>query len=170
MKFIFILCALIAFVQSVSVYGKVNLVEPTSQRTKEITVSLENTNRMAYCDEEGNFVFNNVEPGFYLVYVNDNLYHYNPIFLEVTEKGSKAYEYSYINGKKEKHKNPFEISPLSPIKYKEDKPDLISSIIKSPYLFMIGIPLVLFLILKMIPQEDIKASQEEMRKQFKGFM
>ena len=42
--------------------------------------------------------------------MNDNLYTYTPIFIDVTKKEVKAYDYSFKNGKGAKHKIPFEIT------------------------------------------------------------
>lgn len=40
---------------SLSVMGTVNLPEPTSDRIKSVTVSLENTGKVAYLNEQGRF-------------------------------------------------------------------------------------------------------------------
>ena len=72
--------------------------------------TLENTDKISYIDEEGNFVFNNIPIGNYIIHVNDNLYTYTPIFIDVTKKEVKAYDYSFKNGKGAKHKIPFEIT------------------------------------------------------------
>lgn len=152
---------------SFSIKGKVNVPDPTSERLKEITVSLENTDKIAYINTDGVFVFNKVDPGHYFIHVNDNSYVYQKIFIEVTKKEVKAYEYSYKSGKGIKHKM-IELNPISPIKYTEDSPSMISSLIKNPYVLMIGVPLVFFLLSKMVPQEDLKAQSEEFNKQFKS--
>lgn len=151
-----------------SVQGKVNLPEPTIERLREITVSLESTGKIEYLNKDGIFVFTGIEPGFYIAHVNDNLYTYEPIFVEVTKKEVKAYEYSYQKGKGLKHKYPFEINPIAPIKYLEDSPSMLSSLIKNPYVLMIGLPLVFFGLTKLVPQEDLKAQSEEFNKQFKS--
>ena len=65
MKAAFILC-LATMIHSTysqvsfTIKGKVNVAEPTSERLKEITVSLENTDKIAYINTDGVFVFNKV--------------------------------------------------------------------------------------------------------------
>lgn len=77
-----------------------------------------------------------------------------------------AYEYSYRSGKGMKHHHPFEINSAFKLQYTDNKPNAISNIIKSPYVYMIGIPMLLFLFMKMVPQNELKAQAEEMAKQY----
>lgn len=65
-----------------------------------------------------------------------------------------------------KHRHPFEMNPAFKIQYTDNKPSAITSIIKSPYVYMIGVPLLLFLCMKMVPQNDLRAQAEEMAKQY----
>ena len=172
MKVSFLMCVLSLIYStyaqvSFTIKGKVNVAEPTSERLKEITVSLENTDKIAYINTDGVFVFNKVEPGHYFIHVNDNAFVYQKMFVEVTKKEVKAYEYSYKSGKGIKHKM-IELNAISPIKYSEDSPSMISSLIKNPYVLMIGVPLIFFGLSKMVPQEDLKAQSEEFNKQFKS--
>ncbi len=68
-----------------------------------------------------------------------------------------------------KHKYPFEINPVIKIKYEEESANFIWSIIKSPYAILIGVTLLLFVCMKMMPQDQMKESFEEMNKQMNQY-
>ena len=152
-----------------TINGKLNLPEPTIERIRSITISLENTNKISHITQEGFFSFHNIKPGFYIIHVNDILYAYQPIFLDVKEDEIKAYEYNFKNGKGMKHRYPFEINSMFKIKYNDQNPGIILNLIKSPYAIIIGITLLMFICMKMIPEEQMREQQEEMRKQFKNY-
>ena len=57
----------------------------------------------------------------YTVNVNDYLWQYDQVLVEVSEKEVKAYQYSIKSGKGLKHRMPFEIQPQMYIKYEEVK-------------------------------------------------
>ena len=153
----------------ITINGKLNLPEPTIERIRSITISLENTNKISHITQEGFFSFHNIKPGFYIIHVNDILYAYQPIFLDVKEDEIKAYEYNFKNGKGMKHRYPFEINSMFKIKYNDQNPGIIVNLIKSPYAIIIGITLLMFICMKMIPEEQMREQQEEMRKQFKNY-
>ena len=153
----------------ITINGKLNLPEPTIERIRSITISLENTNKISHITQEGFFSFHNIKPGFYIIHVNDILYAYQPIFLDVKEDEIKAYEYNFKNGKGMKHRYPFEINSMLKIKYNDQNPGIILNLIKSPYAIIIGITLLMFICMKMIPEEQMREQQEEMRKQFKNY-
>lgn len=153
----------------ITINGKLNLPEPTIERISSITISLENTNKISHITQEGFFSFHNIKPGFYIIHVNDILYAYQPIFLDVKEDEIKAYEYNFKNGKGMKHRYPFEINSMFKIKYNDQNPGIILNLIKSPYAIIIGITLLMFICMKMIPEEQMREQQEEMRKQFKNY-
>lgn len=50
-----ILQLVLIYTSSLSVMGTVNLAEPTSDRMKSVSVSLENTGKIAYLNEQGAF-------------------------------------------------------------------------------------------------------------------
>ena len=153
----------------ITINGKLNLPEPTIERIRSITISLENTNKISHITQEGFFSFHNIKPGFYIIHVNDILYAYQPIFLDVKEDEIKAYEYNFKNGKGMKHRYPFQINSMFKIKYNDQNPGIILNLIKSPYAIIIGITLLMFICMKMIPEEQMREQQEEMRKQFKNY-
>ena len=153
----------------ITINGKLNLPEPTIERIRSITISLENTNKISHITQEGFFSFHNIKPGFYIIHVNDILYAYQSIFLDVKEDEIKAYEYNFKNGKGMKHRYPFEINSMFKIKYNDQNPGIILNLIKSPYAIIIGITLLMFICMKMIPEEQMREQQEEMRKQFKNY-
>ena len=68
-----------------------------------------------------------------------------------------------------KHRYPFEINSMFKIKYNDQNPGIILNLIKSPYAIIIGITLLMFICMKMIPEEQMREQQEEMRKQFKNY-
>ncbi len=51
--------------------------------------------------------------------MNDYLWQYDQVLVEVSEKEVKAYQYNIRSGKGLKHKMPFEIQPQMYIKYEE---------------------------------------------------
>jgi hypothetical protein len=166
---IFIFISFINTINSISIKGKLNLAEPTIERLKTVTISLENTNKISHITQEGFFSFHNIEPGFYIIHVNDNLYVYQPIFLDVKENEIKAYDYDFKNGKGFKHRYPFEINASLKIPYNNSGPGIIQNLIKSPYAIIIGITLLMFVCMKMVPEDQLREQQEEMKKQFKNY-
>jgi hypothetical protein len=153
----------------ITINGKLNLPEPTIERIRSITISLENTNKISHITQEGFFSFHNIKPGFYIIHVNDNLYVYQPIFLDVKENEIKAYDYDFKNGKGFKHRYPFEINASLKIPYNNSGPGIIQNLIKSPYAIIIGITLLMFVCMKMVPEDQLREQQEEMKKQFKNY-
>ena len=171
MSFIKIIFLILLFQISISirVEGRVDLEEPSAERLRKTTVSLVWGDQISYITNSGHFYFNIDKPGYYLLQVNDDLYNYQPMFLDVKEDDVKVYDYNYRYGKGPKHKYPVVIKSLGKIDIGEKKATIIESIIKSPYAIMIGIGLLFFICLKMVPQEELRAQQEEMRKQMKGY-
>lgn len=103
--------------------------------------------------------------GTYTVNVNDYLYHYEQVLVEVNPTEVKAYQYNLKSGKGLKHKMPFEIHPSFKIKYEEDSPNILLGIVKSPYAIIIGVTIVMFLCMQMMPQDQLKEQMEQMNKQ-----
>jgi hypothetical protein len=60
-----------------------------------------------------------VKPGLYTVHVNDNIYQYETILVDVSKEEVRAYQYNHRVGKGLKLKYPFEINSLVRIKYEE---------------------------------------------------
>ena len=156
-------------INSIRIEGRVQLEEPSSERIKKTTVSLIWGNQISYITNNGQFFFNVDKPGYYLIKVNDDLYDYPTMFLDVKEDEIKAYDYNYRYGKGPKHKYPVVIKSSGKIEVGEKEGNIIQSIIKSPYAIMIGMGLMFFLCMKMVPQEELRAQQEEMRKQMKNY-
>lgn len=107
--------------------------------------------------------------GLYVINVNDYMYQYEQVLVEVNGSEVKAYQYLLHKGKGLKHKLPFEINPLIKIKYEEESANVILSIIKSPYAIIIGITVLLFLCMQMMPQDQLKDSFEQMNKQMNQY-
>ena len=97
------------------------------------------------------------------------MYVYEQALVEVTPTEVRAYQYNLKTGKGLKHKYPFEINPVIKIKYEEESANFIWSIIKSPYAILIGVTLLLFVCMKMMPQDQMKESFEEMNKQMNQY-
>ena len=154
---------------AIRIEGKVELEEPSSERIRKTTVSLIWGNQMSYITNSGHFYFNVDKPGYYLIQVNDDSYNYQPMFVDAKEDEVKVYDYNYRYGKGAKHKYPVVIKSLGKINIGEKQANMLESIIKSPYAIMIGLGLMFFMCMQMIPQEQLKEQQEEMRKQMKGF-
>ena len=154
---------------TIRIEGKVELEEPSSERLRKTTVSLIWGDQISYLTNSGHFFFNVQEPGYYLLQVNDDLYSYQPMLLDVKEEGIKAYDYNYRYGKGPKHKYPVVIKSIGKTEFGEKQTNIIESIVKSPYAIMIGMGLLFFMCMNMIPKEQLRAQQEEMRKQMKGY-
>ena len=97
------------------------------------------------------------------------MYVYEQVLVEVTPTEVRAYQYNLKTGKGLKHKYPFEINPVIKIKYEEESGSFVWSIIKSPYAILIGVTLLLFVCMKMMPQDQMKESFEEMNKQMNQY-
>ena len=156
-------------INSIRIEGRVQLEEPSAERIKQTTVSLIWGNQISYITNSGQFYFNVEKPGYYLIKVNDDLYDYPTMFLDVKEDEIKVYDYNYRYGKGPKHKYPVVIKSVGKLEIGEKQGNIIQSIIKSSYGIMIGMGLMFFMCMKMIPQEELKAQQEEMRKQMKNY-
>ena len=104
-----------------------------------------------------------------MVNVNDHLYQYDQILVDVTPNEVKAYQYNFKTGKGLKHKYPFEILPAIKIKYEDEAPNVLLSIVKSPYAIIIGVTVMLFLCMQMVPQEQLKEQAEQMSKQYQQY-
>ena len=169
MKHLLIQIILIGLSLSIRIEGKVDLEQPSAERLRKTTVSLVWGDQISYITNNGHFYFDVEIPGYYLLQVNDDLYSYQPILLDVKEDEVKAYDYNYRYGKGPKHKYPVTIKSITKIEVVEKEANILESIIKSPYAIMIGLGLMFFMCMQMIPQEQLKEQQEEMRKQMKGF-
>ena len=169
MKHLLIQIILIGLSLSIRIEGKVDLEQPSAERLRKTTVSLVWGDQISYITNNGHFYFDVEIPGYYLLQVNDDLYSYQPILLDVKEDEVKAYDYNYRYGKGPKHKYPLTIKSITKIEVVEKEANILESIIKSPYAIMIGLGLMFFMCMQMIPQEQLKEQQEEMRKQMKGF-
>ena len=169
LNYIIILILSISQILTIKIEGRVQLEEPSAERIRKTTVSLIWGNQISYISNNGQFFFNVDKPGYYLLKVNDDLYNYPAMFLDVKEDEVKAYDYNYRYGKGSKHKYPVTIKSAGKIQVGEKEKNIVESIIKSPYAIMIGMGLMLFMCMKMIPQEELRAQQEEMRKQMKGY-
>jgi hypothetical protein len=101
----------------------------------------------------------------YIVSVNYALYQYEQVLVEVTPSEVKAYQYNFKTGKGLKHKIPFEMNPIFKIKYEEDAPNILGSVLKSPYAIVIGMTILLFGCMQMMPQDQLKESFDQMNKQ-----
>ncbi len=101
--------------------------------------------------------------------VNDYVYLYEQVLVEVTPSEVRAYQYNIKTGKGLKHKYPFEINPVVKIKYEEEGASIVGSVIKSPYAILIGVTLLLFVCMKMMPQDQMKESFEQMNKQMNQY-
>ncbi len=154
---------------TIRVEGKVDLEEPSAERLRKTTVSLIWGDQISYITNSGHFYFDVEIPGYYLLQVNDDLYSYQPRLLDVKEDEIKVYDYNYRYGKGPKHKYPVTIKSIGKIEVGEKQTNILESIIKSPYAIMIGLGLMFFMCMQMIPQEQLREQQEEMRKQMKGY-
>ena len=154
---------------AIRIEGKVELEEPSSERIRKTTVSLVWGNQVSYITNSGHFYFNVDKPGYYLIQVNDDSYNYQPMFVDAKEDEVKVYDYNYRYGKGAKHKYPVVIKSFGKINIGEKQANMLESIIKSPYAIMIGMGLLFFMCMKMVPQEELRAQQEELRKTMKGY-
>ena len=154
---------------AIRIEGKVELEEPSSERIRKTTVSLVWGNQVSYITNSGHFYFNVDKPGYYLIQVNDDSYNYQPMFVDAKEDEVKVYDYNYRYGKGAKHKYPVVIKSLGKINIGEKQANMLESIIKSTYAIIIGMGLLFYMCMKRVPQEELRAQQEELRKTMKGY-
>jgi len=104
-----------------TIYGKVNLPKKEAFRFNLISVSLEGSNRTAFVNEKGFFIFYNVEEGNYIININDPIYQYEQKYAEISDKKTKIFSFDEKFGKKSNRnlEEPFEINSIMKIKYEE---------------------------------------------------
>ena len=112
---IIILLLNISQILNIRIEGRVQLEEPSAERIRKTTVSLIWGDQISYITSNGQFFFNVNQPGYYLLKVNDDLYDYPTMFLDVKEDEIKAYDYNYRYGKGPKHKYPVVIKSAGKI-------------------------------------------------------
>ena len=168
-KYYILIIFILYQITCIKIEGRLQLEEPSAERIRKTTVSLIWGDQISYITNNGQFFFNVEKPGYYLLKVNDDTYEYPTIFLDVKEDEVKAYDYNYRYGKGPKHKYPVVIKTNGKLDIGMKEENIMQNILKSPYAIMIGMGLMFFACMKMIPQEELRAQQEEMRKQMKGY-
>lgn len=156
-----------------SIQGKIILTPDMSNR-RSISPMLKSRNmsveisgpetRMTFVSEDGSFVFNNVKNGMYTVYVNDEKLEYENYIVEVNDEEVSAYQRNYKTGKGFKVKYPVQIKPIANIIYEEESQNVVNSIIKSPYMIIIGLTVVMFLCMKAVPQDQLQEQFKQVNK------
>ena len=174
MKILIFLLSIIKFISSASIQGKViitpfvndkNALVPT---LKEENLSVEITGpvtKMVFTNIEGEFAFLNIPEGHYLIKVNNLKYDYETYLLDVTDGQVNAFQRNFKTGKGLKVKYPLQIKPSSIIIYEEESQSIVSSIIKSPYMIIIGMTLLMFVCMNMVPKEELDKQMKQMNKQ-----
>ena len=165
----FIFYIFFTFTKQIRISGQIELPEPTHQRINDVTVSLIWGNQISHVNEKGYFYFDVPKPGYYLIAVNDDIYEYQMIFIDAKETEIKTYDYNYRFGVGAKRDYPYIIYPYNKYSFGDRKQNILSDIIRSPYAVMIGIGILLFVCMKSVNPEDLKAQQEEFRKTFQKF-
>ena len=128
LKYIIILILSISQILTIRIEGRVQLEEPSAERIRKTTVSLIWGNQISYISNNGQFFFNVDKPGYYLLKVNDDLYNYPAMFLDVKEDEVKAYDYNYRYGKGSKHKYPVTIKSAGKIQVGEKEKNIVESL------------------------------------------
>jgi len=169
---IFLSFYLIVKCYSINISGKVATSFENSPRQNErfeyqsvfLQAEKEENNKVVFTNDKGDFTLLNIQDGRYFLTVNDNIYDYETILIEVENEEVKTYQYSIKNGKGLKLKYPIVIRPLLKIVYEEESPSILSSVVKSPYMIIIGMTVVMFLCMKMVPQDQLQEQFKEMNK------
>ena len=117
--------------------------------------------KMSFVHEDGSFIFHNVEDGSYTITVNDEKFEYERVIVEVNGDEVQAFQRNFKTGKGFKVKYPLQIKPISNILFEEENQNVVSSLLKSPYMIVIGMTVMMFLCMQMVPQDQL---QEEMKK------
>lgn len=128
----------------------------------------------AFPNKEGEFKFYDVYEGLYVIYVNDYNYEYDSFIIEVTfddasSDNVKVYQRSLKKGKGFKQKYPVKLFPISNNVYTEESSNVISSVIKSPYMIIIGMTVLMFMCMKLVPQDQLNEQFSQLNKQMNQF-
>lgn len=157
----FIIIVKLIFINNANISGKI-----TGSKLENTSVELSGpVHRLVYPDKEGNFVFFNVPIGDYFLYVNDHKLEFDTYLLEIDDESIHAYHKNIKTMKGLKVKYPILIKPINQILFEEETPGVLSSILKSPYMIIIGITLLMFLCMKMVPQDQLQEQMKQMQKQ-----
>ncbi len=162
---------------TINISGKVATSFENSPRLNEkfefqsvfLHAEKEENNKVIFTNDKGEFTLLNLQDGRYFLTVNDNVYDYETILIEVENDEVKAYQYSIKNGKGLKLKYPIQIRPLLKIVYEEESPSILGSVVKSPYMIIIGMTVVMFLCMKMVPQDQLQEQFKEMNKTMNSY-
>ena len=144
------------------------LEEPSAERIKKASASLIWGDQISYITNNDQFFFNVAKPGYYILKANENTYEYPKMILDVKEDEVEVYDYNYRYCKG-KNKYPVVIKTNGKLDIGMKEENIMKNIMKLPYSIMIGMGLMFFVCMKMIPQEELRVKQEEMRKQMKGY-
>lgn len=179
-----LLISLIKVISNIEVKGKV-LSTIKSDRNPDVNIQVEQSDNLkiylegrktyvtSKSNKSGDFVFEDVEDGMYTVYVVDYFFEYDTFVIEVKDNEVKAYQKNHKKGRGFKQPYPLRIKPISKIMYEEPSMDMFSSILKSPYMIVIGLTVVMFLCMQMVPKDQLQEQFNQMNKQMhqyqKGF-
>lgn len=164
-------------ISTLSLSGSILYNNQIKDRQKNITPALQSlilesdnelNNRVVFPTENGDFLFTNLSKGKYLLSVNDIHYEYDVYYIEVDDE-VKAYSFNGRTGKGLKKNLPLRIEAVRKIVYAEESKAILSSIVSSPYMIVIGLTLLMFFCMKLVPQDELKDQFKEMNKQMSQF-
>lgn len=177
-KFLFYSCLLLEFIcysKSATVTGKVfttlGLVDSkqaitTVDKSENLSVVLEGSKTyLSFPNHHMEFQFFNIPDGIYTIYVNDIHYEYDSFLVEVNNEDVNVYQRNLKSGRGLKTKFPIQLKPLEKIKYDEETQNVVGSILKSPYMLVIGMTILMFLCMQMVPQDQLQEQFKQMNKQ-----
>ena len=104
--------------------------------------------------------------------VQDYAFFYEPILVEVNSEKKKpvsAFSYDIKNGKGHRLEVPLALEPMGRIQYFEEKePFNIMSVLKNPFVLMLGMSVVMIFLMKRMPQPD-PSEMQGLNEQMKNF-
>lgn len=153
-----------------TIQGKV-IITPFVNDNRSVVPTLKSDNlsieifgpetKMTFVHEDGSFIFHNLLDGTYTITVNDEKFEYESLIVEANGDDVQAFQRNFKTGKGFKVKYPLQIKPIANIIFEEDSQNVMSSLLKSPYMIVIGMTVLMFLCMQMVPQDQL---QEEMKK------
>lgn len=170
-----LLLKLISFRISANVTGKVfttlglgdsKQAITTVEKSENLSVVLEGSKSfLSFPNHHMEFQFFNIPDGIYTIYVNDVHYDYESYLVDVNGEDVNVYQRNLKSGRGFKTKFPIQLKPLEKIKYEEESQNVVGSILKSPYMLVIGMTVLMFLCMQMVPQDQLQEQFKQMNKQ-----
>jgi len=129
-------------------------------------VTLYPENILTYPNSKGEFIFHEVEPGVHRIEVFSLSHHFDPVFVEVSQRPGKsdivAYQYNPFSKRKWTIPHPLIVNSGGRSQYFEIKEEFtVISMVKSPYGIMIGVSIFMLWLMKKMPAMEEMSQQAD---------